>query len=423
MRKVPLSELLTSAWPVGLRLGGAFLQLLVTILIGRTLGAEAAGVYFFWAALILETGQVSTFGLDRITVQSLPRFNEGTKEKARFLGAIRTTTLLLSLLLSAGVVAYAAVSPSSEISGWLFLMIPCGVVGVTMCMINQEAAVGLGHPVLAVLYRHTLPTFLIFVGVIVLGEFFTPMGGLAIYSFAFFFTGIAAFFGPGLIRVRPALYWGGFRKVRSHLVQGAPIFFASVCAAIAFMVPLGVLEGNHPTAQVAWVTTAFRIFVLADVLVRAVYSVVLPDLSRATEKLDLRIVLGIYRSTVIKGSIIVGLPVLSLILFAPWIMSMFGEGFEEGAPVLQILLGTGVVLILMGPAHQLLLMLGRTSSLAVLSGIFMVTVVALGLLFVPMYGAIAFAMAFAVGLVLEKFLCLVRALRVAKREAGGGSDE
>ena len=68
----------------------------------------------FWAALMLEAGQVATFGLDRITVQSLPRVKGGREAESRFLGGIRMTTFLISLAASAGVIAYALMTRDTQ---------------------------------------------------------------------------------------------------------------------------------------------------------------------------------------------------------------------------------------------------------------------------------------------------------------------
>ena len=100
---------------------------------------------------------------------------------------------------------------------------------------------------------------------------------------------------------------------------------------------------------------------------------------------------SLYRSAVLKGGILIGAPVLVLIFFSPQIMEMFGEGFGEGASVLRTLLAFGLLLILIGPAHQLLLMVGKTRSMAVISGVSCTLIAAAGLLIVPAHGAFAFS--------------------------------
>jgi O-antigen/teichoic acid export membrane protein len=232
--------------------------------------------------------------------------------------------------------------------------------------------------------------------------------GLAVYAFAFFLTGFGALFGPGLFRLRPAFAWPGLATFREHFKKGGPVFLASLFAALALMFPLALLEQTHPSDEVAWMTTAFRIFVLLDVLAKAVYSVILPDLSRAAE-------------------VLLGVPILVLFFLSPLVMEMFGEGFSGGTPVLQALLVSGLVSLLLGPAHQLLLMVGKTRSMAFFSGIYFAIVGLLAWFFVPEYGAFALAIVLAIvlgiGLIVEKVLYLVCAVQAGRRHERGGGHE
>ena len=306
-------------------------------------------------------------------------------------------------------------------------MIPACVCGVTMCMINQEGTTALGRPILAVLYRHTFPTVIVLIGVVLLGAHLTPEVGLAVYAFAFFLTGFGALFGPGLFRLRPAFAWPGLATFREHFKKGGPVFLASLFAALALMFPLALLEQTHPSDEVAWMTTAFRIFVLLDVLAKAVYSVILPDLSRAAEAMNRGALVSIYRSSILKGMVLLGVPILVLFFLSPLVMEMFGEGFSGGTPVLQALLVSGLVSLLLGPAHQLLLMVGKTRSMAFFSGIYFAIVGLLAWFFVPEYGAFALAIVLAIvlaiGLIVEKVLYLVCAVQAGRRHERGGGHE
>ncbi|NRB74578.1 MAG: hypothetical protein HRU46_09495, partial [Verrucomicrobiales bacterium] len=155
-----LGGVIASSIPAGLRLAGSFMQLLVTVLIARLLGVEAAGIYFFWAALMLETGQSAAFGLDKLAVRELPRVeSKGKAAITAFLAPLRSTGLMIAWMGAFGLFVYSELSGSKVMDGvgW-WLILTASVSGVTLSMINSESMTGLGKPVMAVIYRHTLPT-------------------------------------------------------------------------------------------------------------------------------------------------------------------------------------------------------------------------------------------------------------------------
>ncbi|MEM1440769.1 MAG: lipopolysaccharide biosynthesis protein [Verrucomicrobiota bacterium] len=418
------SSLVQSALPAGLRLAGAFLQLLSTILIARTLGVAESGMYFFWAAAMLEVGQVATYGLDRLALQQVPRLDSKNGELRNFLAPLRAFVLLLGLLLAIGLCAYALIfQPDAGRSLWWYLLPFLCVSGVAMSMVNSEAMAGLGRPVLAIICRHTILNVLLISAVFLLGSHLTADLAITAYALAFFLSGFSAFGFRGFREQGVPFGFPSGSQVRYFWREGSPLFVGSVFATMGFMIPLAVLERTHSSSEIALVTTGFRIFVLVDVLARAIHSLVMPQLSRAAHKSEGKRLFQIYRSAVFKGIAILGLPIVGMFVLATPVMNLFGEGFGEGAPLFRIFMAFALNSLLLGPAQQLLLMVGHTKTMAAFSLVYCLTAGILSIFLVPTFGPIAFVYAICIGLLIEKVLVLnysARAIRKVEFTSEGG---
>ncbi|MEM9283438.1 MAG: lipopolysaccharide biosynthesis protein, partial [Verrucomicrobiota bacterium] len=353
---ISLPGLFASALPAGLRFGGAFLQLLVTVLIARFLGVKEAGIYFFWVALFSEAGQIATFGLDRLAVQQLPRLERTAESISEFLAPLRVTALTIAAGLALVLCFYAVLSGGPEARPtWWFPMVFLAVAGVTMCFINAESMTGLSHPVLAILYKHTVPTVFILVTLALTGPRLTADIAMLAYAAAFFLVGFGAMLGPGfrglgeVLRVPTKQQWKDFLRL------GSPIFLNTLFCSLSFVIPLAVLEWTRTSDEVALLTTSFRIILLFGVLATAIYSLQMPDLSRAAHARDVPEVFRIFRSAAWRGVLILGVPLIISFVFASPVMAIFGEGFEAGAVGLQIMMAFGFGALFLGPALQLLL--------------------------------------------------------------------
>ncbi|MDF1657005.1 MAG: oligosaccharide flippase family protein [Verrucomicrobiales bacterium] len=420
------SSFLSSAMPAGLRLAGAFLQLLSTILIARSLGVEDSGMYFFWAAAMLEVGQVATYGLDRLALQQVPRLDGKRDQLTRFLAPLRATALMLGVILASGLCFYAyVIQGDSQMSPFWYILPFLCIAGVVMSMINGEAMAGLGRPVLAIVCRHTMLNVTLILCIIFMGDRLTTDLAISAYALAFFTSGFGALLLPGFRGQGKAVALPSREQFRGHLVEGSPLFLGSVFASLAFIVPLAILERTHSSAEIALVTTAFRIFVLVDVLVRAIHSLVMPELSRAAHVGDGALLGRIYRTAVVKGLLVLGIPVLGIMILAEPIMAIFGEGFEAGASLLRIFMGYAFVLLLLGPAQQLLLMVGHTRRMAFFSLVSFLFSVILSFLFVPRFGPLALTCVLGAAIILERGLFLFFSLKAMYEPSRTveGSDE
>ncbi|NRB74055.1 MAG: lipopolysaccharide biosynthesis protein, partial [Verrucomicrobiales bacterium] len=396
---------------------GSFMQLLVTVLIARLLGVEAAGIYFFWTALMLETGQSAAFGLDKLAVRELPRVeSKGKAAITAFLAPLRSTGLMIAWIGALGLFVYSELSGSKVMDGvgW-WLILTASVSGVTLSMINSEAMTGLGKPVMAVIYRHTLPTTILLLSVLVCWTRLTPEAAVMSYSLAFAVAGFGALIGPGFRGLGVPLKIPTVTEIKGNMKEGFPIFLNTVFGSASFLVPLLILERTHSSEEISLLTTGMRIFVLFGVLGNAIYSLQMPGLSRAAHKNDRTELFRLYRLSMFRALMILGLPCIGVLVMAPLVMSMFGEGFERGADGLRVFMVFAMMILMIGPSVQLILMVGKMKEMAFV-GIAHCLVASVAAVFVvPRFGALGFACVMGACVILEHLVYLILSCYDVKR--------
>ncbi len=408
--------LLKLSGPPGLRLAGAFLQFFAIVFIARMLGDAESGEFFYWAAILMSLGRVATFGMDKISLQQVPRL-AGAEHGAlsSFLSSLRGISLVLSVVIGVILSLYALfLQPDGGRSDAWYLLLPAGIAGVAMCRINGEAIKGLGRPVLGVVYRHVAATSVFLILLLVVGARLNAEIALTCYTAGFCAAGFAALWGPGFMNLGFGIRLPGLGEWRKRLLMGLPIFATSLFAALNYIVPLGILEHWHSSAGVAYLTTSYRMFMLFEVLALAVYAITMPQLSRAAHAHDLRATAKIYRSSVRNGLLILGLPVLVAFAGAAPLMSLFGGSFSEAAPVFQTLLLFRLLALCLGPTEDLLLMVGHTGRLAFFAIVKLTVTLIAAPFVVRAYGPIGMACLIGFGIFLQNGLCLWHFHRMTK---------
>lgn len=399
---------LQAAGPPALRLSSAFLQFVATVLIARTLGESQSGIFFFWSAIVMSLGQVATFGLDKIALRQVPRLEDNSSSLNDFVSSIRSIGFVLAFSIGLILVGYAVwTHDDSAISPWWYALLPICLVGVSFCRLNGEILKGLSRPLLSIVYRHSLATSLFLILLFTFRIQLTPYLALLALTIAFFSAGTAAQASIGFRSLRGGLRTVGFGQIRSRLHEGWPLCTSAIFTSFFSIIPLAILERLHPTESVSFFTTSYRMFVLFELLSLAVHSISMPRLSRACHAKDWGRTQQIYTNTVKRGLLLIGVPMLGAIMFAGPVMSLFGEGFIAAKPILQVLLGLGLMSLALGPAEDLLLMAGKTRKLVILTFLKMCISILAAAILVPFYGPVGMAFALGGGVVIHKALCLL----------------
>lgn len=398
--------------PPGIRLSGAAVQFLSTVLIARFLGDEGSSTFFFWSAVLTSFAIVATFGLEHLVLRNVPRLKAaGEPDKLiSYLSTIRGISLVLSLVIGIGLILYAYVKGGADgiqFHVWYFLL-PLTLGAMAMCVVNGEALKGLSKPASGVFFGHFVPVSLFcFLIVINLTHLSSPLL-LTIYAGAYVTAVAVVRFGPThLVRGR-IFSVPDWNTSRPTLAEGFPIFSSNALGALCYVIPLAVLEFSRSPEEISHLTTSFRVSILLSVLATAIHGVFAPQLSCAAEaKGDLKGVFKVYaKSTYFTFGILL-VPAMIGILFPEWVMSVFGDDFREGAVTLRWLLISSLVSMFIGPVHQLLVMTGNTRFLAV-SGVFkLLLTVAISMLLIPIYGGIGMAIAIMSSYLLEEVVGIV----------------
>tara|TARA_R110000850_G_scaffold3926_6_gene18687 strand:+ start:1318 stop:2613 length:1296 start_codon:yes stop_codon:yes gene_type:complete len=413
------AHLLKLSLPPGLRLGGALLQFFATVLIARTLGDEGSGEFFFWAAILMSLGRVATFGLDKISLRQVPRLVGAEREVlATFLANVRGIAVALALVIGFLLSLYALFIQSDidRPRVWYFLLPAC-IAGVALCRINGEAIKGMGRPMLGVVYRHVAATGIFLILLLVASSKLTPEVALICYTVGFCVAGFGALRGPGFSGLGIGIRCPEMGELRNKLLLGLPIFASSLFSALNYIVPLGILEHWHSSADVAYLTTSYRLFMLFEVLALAVYAITMPQLSRASHEHNWPLTAKLYRGLIRNGLLILGLPVVVAFVAAAPLMELFGGSFSEAVPVFRVLLIFRLVALCLGPAEDLLIMVGHTGKLATFAVIKLILTLIAAPFVVTAYGPIGMACLIGFGILLQNGLCRWQFHRIRKQQS------
>ncbi len=409
-------------FPPGIRLSGAAVQFLSTVLIARYLGDSGSSAFFFWSAVLTSFAIVATFGLEHLVLRNVPRLKRtGDPDTVlEYLATIRGICLTLSLVIGLGLVLYAYLKgdPNGIHFQYWYFLLPLTLGAMALCVVNGEALKGLSKPASGVFFGHFVPVTL-FCGLIVLNlnHLSSPLL-LALYACAYVTGVIVVRFGPTDLMRGNLFSVPDWKGSRSTLTEGLPIFSSSALGALCYVIPLAILEYSRSPAEVSHLTTSFRVSILLSVLATAIHGVFAPQLSCAAEvKGGMKGVFKVYaKSTWFTFGVLI-IPAMVGILFPEWVMSIFGEDFRSGADTLRWLLVSSALSMFIGPVHQLLVMTGNTNFLAVSGMVKLLLTVTLSILLIPEYGGIGLVVAVVFSFLLEEIVGLTWVFVSLYREA------
>ncbi len=409
-------------FPPGIRLSGAAIQFLSTVLIARFLGDEGSSTFFFWSAVLTSFAIVATFGLEHLVLRNVPRLKAaGNPDKLlNYLSIVRGISLALSLVIGIGLILYAYLKGGSDgihFHIW-YLLLPLTLGAMAICVVNGETLKGLSKPAAGIFLGHFVPVSL-FCGLILLNlNHLSSPFLLMIYACAYVIAVIIVrFCATHLVRGR-LFSVPDWKSSRSTLAEGLPIFSSNALGALCYVIPLAILEFSRSPGEVSHLTTSFRVSILLSILATAIHGVFAPQLSCATEVTgNIKGIFKVYaKSTYFTFGILI-IPAMVGILFPEWVMSIFGDDFRSGAGTLRLLLISSVLSMFIGPVHQLLVMTAKTRFLAVSGMVKLVLSVMLSVLLIPSYGGVGMAIAIMAAFLLEEIVGLIWVFVSLSREA------
>ena len=390
--------------PPSIRLAGAGIQLLSTIIIARALGDEGSAMFFFWSAILMSCVPVATYGLEQIALRNAPRMEKNGPDKVmNYLATLRTFAAGISLIIGSILFLYAILGTdsSSSIPLWPFLL-PVALASMTINMINGESLKGLSRPILGVFAGHFVPVTLFCLSCAIFSNRLDSRGLLMIYTGSYLVAALAIQFGPAQ-EFRKLFSIPSRSTVRSLFRDGFAVCCVNLFGTASYILPLTILELIRPAEEVSYVTTAFRISILFAVLSAAIHSVFAPDLSRAaTRKNAGKALFQVYTKAIAISLAVLSFPLWIGILFPETVMGIFGDEFRKGAQTLRYLLIGQFVFLCLGPVPYLLLMTEQTSLLARLGAGKLFLALILAFVLIPEFGGIGMVFALSISFFLEE---------------------
>ncbi len=376
--------------PSGIRMFGAGIQFLSTVIVARVLGDGPSAGFFFWSSVLMTSGPIATYGLEQIALRNVPRLQRDDRngEIGTFVAGLRSLSLLTSFLIGLGWVVYAVVSnpEHGKFEIW-HLLAPVALAAIAITLINGEALKGLSRPVAGTVYGHLLPVTIFCALVALFAGYLESPGILTLYTGSYLAGALAARFAPGGNFLDRFFAWPEREKQSELLRDGFSICCVSLFGALGFIVPLAIMEMTRPAAEVSHLTTAFRIGILFIVLGSGIHSVFAPALSRSAELPNpFAPVFKVHGKAIAITLAALGLPLGIGIAFPETVMLIFGESFRDGAGALRLLLIVQLLSLCLGPVPYLLLMTGHTAFLARIGVAKFAVATVLSFLLIPRFG-------------------------------------
>lgn len=400
-------------------MSGAGIQFLSTVIIARTLGEGGSAGFFFWSSVLMTSGPIASYGLEQIALRNVPRLHrQGPEVVGRFLASLRCVSLSLSFLIGIGLIGYAIASEKPPGFHAWHLLLPVALASIAITLINGEALKGLARPVAGVVFGHLIPVSLFCLLTAIFSRHLSSPGLLTLYTASYLTAAIIVRFAPVPDFRERLLALPKWESVRTVLREGFSVCCVNVFGALAFILPLAYLEFTSPPAEVAYITTAFRISILFFVLSHAIHGVFAPALSTSADMPNpFRPVFRVYFKAIAITLAALILPLGFGIAFPEVVMSIFGNSFKNGADALRLLLILQLVTVCLGPVLQLLLMTGHTVLMARLGVLKIIFGVALSLILIPRFGGVGMVVALGVTSIAEEVFGLGYAVVMLKKSS------
>ncbi|MEV4164388.1 lipopolysaccharide biosynthesis protein [Nonomuraea dietziae] len=372
----------------------ALAQFLLVVIVTRTFSAEQAGTFFTAVALALMVAGIAKLDAGNGLIFFVARAK--TYDYRGISGYVRAAVTPGAVLsTAAGVVLYPQLGP-------LALALPLMVV----TDILLAATRGFGSMRTTVLLDGMLLPVaqLVLVAVVAAAALPYPQEALA-GAWAAPYLVVAALAALSLRRRVPRTPYlpGTVRDLWRHT---APRSAASAIQALFQRLDIVIVALLAGPAQAAIYTAATRFKVVGQLASQGLAQAAQPRLVRALAEGDLQRARELYQVTTMWLVLLTWPVWLGYALLAPWLLRIFGTGYDEALPVALVLAGTMMVATACGMVDVVLISAGHTSaSLANLVAAVGVTVL-LDLALIPAHGALGAAMGWSGGVLAKNLLPL-----------------
>lgn len=395
----------------------AVMGLVFIIVLGRTLGDAGSGVVLQAVGAFTIALGVARFGMDSTAVWILPRLMEDERRWVRPTGWLlilvsATVGCICAGILLIGTMLAEAANPGDPVAGALraiLWFLPLASVLLTAL----SATRGLGRVTSYVLIGSVaLPTLRPIAVVLAIGMGAGTLGAAVAWALPLAAAMIAAVLvlaiqlrrlgaerAPGYLRSgipRRAVKYALPRVLSSSLEQLLIWLSVIVVGAIIGPAAAGVYgSASRFVAAGMIIDTALRV-------------VVSPMFSRLQHRGEGDELESVYRTATV-WLVLFSTPVYILMaVYAPVALSLLGDSFADGEPVLVVMCAGAVITFLAGNIHSILLMSGRSGLAALNKAIAVAVNIGLIYALVPLWGITGAAVAWAFACALDATLATIQ---------------
>jgi O-antigen/teichoic acid export membrane protein len=397
----------------------------LVVVVTRGLSGTQAGVFFESIALFSILGAIAQWGADIGVVREIPRH----RVRGRHHDIFRTVWAgVLPSLAIGSVLAFVMLTYSeplgdlltngahgSDLSPALRALAPFLPLYAAF-MVGLGATRGFGTMLPSTVidrFGRAISQVLLVAGAVALGTSTLGLASAWALPFAFGFLAVLVWLSRR-IQMSESTLRGSDSEARPFWVLirefwrfTAPRGLASVFAVTILWLSTLLLGALRSPAEAGAYAAATRFLVFGQFIIVAITQVVAPQLSELLARKERDRARAVYATSTWWLMALVWPLYATLIVLAPSLLSVFGEGYSQSATALVILGSAMLVATAIGPVDMVLLMAGRSVWNLVNTAVAMIANIGLNLWLIPRLGLTGAAIAWAVSILLNNLLPLM----------------
>ncbi len=394
-----------------IRCAGALAAYASQVILARLLGQSEYGIFALVWVWILMLGHLSPLGVTQIVCRFVPHYF-ARDEHDLLRGFLSSSSILV--LVFAVIAAVLGGTVLWFARPWLdnIYLLPFVVALLVFPLIAlqdyvESLARSFNWQMLAIAPPYVVRHGLIGLGMIGIGLSGLPATAWVAVCVTFAATLISLTVQAFLVarKIRKLVPAGPRQKLTSRWLKTAlPFVFVDGAAILFSNADILILALFVDPSAIAVYFAASRILQLVAFVPYAATAATAQRFSALNALNDQAGLRSLARNTT-RFTFIVALAAAGFIyLIAPFLLNLFGPGFDEAMPVLLVLMIGLIVQAYAGPGEDLLTMLGHERISAVSSALSLVLNIILNLILIPVYGVLGAAIATAVSIALRSLL-------------------
>jgi O-antigen/teichoic acid export membrane protein len=409
-----------SAGATVIKVFGIIAGVIVSIIMGRTLGADGLGIINLATRITSICLVVSMFGMDSVLVKNIS-IGYGNKDYS-YVGkniytALRLNVPIAIILAISGIILSPWLSNSifkEPILKWPLIIAFIVLIAQTISRIYGASLTGFRKIWQSNLVNETLSIWIV---AIVLLVFITLKYEINIINIAMVF-GLARI----IVSVTVGTYWKSlfnskYKKecyIKPMLKMAMPMFLVSSTGVVASNIDVVMLGWLSNAKEIGLYTVAARLAFFVSFFLQLSNAAIAPKIATLYFTKD-KEALQILVKRVTLGLIAIALLIFLIFsLFGTVILNVWGTEFSDAYWLLMILSFGQLINIATGPAGTLLVMCGREKIHSKISLTGMILNIAFNLILIKIYGVLGAAIATAATVSIENVLKLYYSRKILK---------